>query len=60
MTMADIIASAVILLIIGGAAAYIIREKKRGKKCIGCPYSSSCASKKDGTGCGCCNTKDSK
>ncbi len=60
MTMADIIAIAVILLIIGGAAAYIIKAKKSGKKCIGCPDSCSCASKKGGAGCGCCNTKDSK
>ena len=26
-----------ILLIVGGAVAYIIKEKKSGKKCIGCP-----------------------
>ncbi len=57
MTMANIIALAVIFLVIGGAVAYIIREKKRGKKCIGCPYCSSCASKKGGTACGSCDTK---
>ena len=39
-----IIAIAAILLIIGGAVAYIIKSKKSGKKCIGCPYSSSCSS----------------
>ena len=40
----DIIVIAVIVLIVGGAAAYIIREKRRGRKCIGCPYSESCSS----------------
>ncbi len=39
----DIIAIAVIALIIGGAVAYIIRAKKSGKGCIGCPYSGSCS-----------------
>ena len=33
---------AIILLIIGGAIFYIVREKKKGKKCIGCPYADSC------------------
>lgn len=31
-----------ILLIVGLAAFYIIRQKKKGNQCIGCPYSSSC------------------
>ena len=30
------------LLVVGGAAAYIIRAKKSGKKCIGCPDGGSC------------------
>ena len=42
MTLPDIIVLAVILLAVGGAAAYIIRAKKSGKKCIGCPDGSSC------------------
>ncbi|MBQ9745104.1 MAG: FeoB-associated Cys-rich membrane protein [Clostridia bacterium] len=42
----DIIVIAVICLIIGGASAYIIKAKKSGKKCIGCPDSASCHSKK--------------
>jgi uncharacterized protein (UPF0333 family) len=39
----------VILLIVGSAAAYVIRAKKQGQKCVGCPYSKECASR----GCGC-------
>ncbi len=39
----DIILLSVIVLIVGGAAAFIIRSKKKGKKCIGCPYSSACS-----------------
>ncbi len=51
----DIIAVAVILLIVGGAIAYIVKAKKSGKKCIGCPDSCSCNAKirkNDTTGCG--------
>ncbi|MBO5683018.1 MAG: FeoB-associated Cys-rich membrane protein [Clostridia bacterium] len=48
MTGTDIVVIFVVLAIIGGAIAYIIREKKRGKKCIGCPYSEGCGGR-----CGC-------
>lgn len=41
----DVIAIAVLVLIVGGALAYIIKAKKSGKKCIGCPYADKCASK---------------
>ena len=47
--MTDIIIILVLLALIGAAAGYVIREKKRGAKCIGCPYSKDCASR----GCGC-------
>ena len=42
MGLTDIIILAVIAILIGGAIFYIIREKKKGKKCIGCPYAGSC------------------
>ena len=35
----------IVLMIVGVAIAYIIREKKRGVKCIGCPYAQQCANK---------------
>lgn len=64
MTPTDIIAILAILLIIGGAVFYIIKAKKSGKKCIGCPDSASCSSKNQGGCAGCCgcengNTKNS-
>ena len=46
----EIIAIALVVLIIGGAVAYIIKSKRSGKKCIGCPYSDSCSG-------GCCGEK---
>ncbi len=38
----DFIIIGVIIVIIGGAIAYIIKKKKSGAKCIGCPYSGEC------------------
>ena len=49
----DIIAIIISLIIIGGAVAYIIKAKKSGKKCIGCPDSSSCSGKCSACSCGC-------
>ena len=59
---ADIIAIAVIALIIGGAVAYIIKAKRSGQKCIGCPDSRSCASRGGCQGCngGCHCDEDKK
>ena len=31
-----------ILLTVGGAVTYIVRAKKKGQKCIGCPDSKTC------------------
>lgn len=41
----DILVLVVIVLLLGLAIGYIVREKKRGVQCIGCPYASNCAKK---------------
>lgn len=56
--MDDAIIVVVLLLIIGAAIAYIIKAKKNGAKCIGCPAGGNCAQKNNkssecGCGCGC-------
>ena len=61
----DIIVIAVIALVIGGAVAYIIKAKRSGKKCIGCPDGCSCGGKKKGgaeeSSCGsCCGCHSNK
>ena len=38
----NIIAIALIAVVVGLATIYIIKAKKSGKKCIGCPYADSC------------------
>lgn len=40
--MTDVLIILVLVLILGAAARYIYRAKKKGQKCIGCPYSSTC------------------
>ena len=44
----SIIPIIIIAVIVGLAVAYIIRAKKSGQKCIGCPYAKSCSG-----GCSC-------
>lgn len=45
--MLNYIVIAVLILIISGASYYVYSEKKKGAKCVGCPYS------KDPGGCDC-------
>ena len=50
--MTDLILLLLLVLILGAAVSYIIREKKRGVTCIGCPHSGVCARKgKEGQEC---------
>ena len=46
--MTDFLLILLLSVILGGAAFYIVRAKKRGQKCVGCPHSGSC-----GKNCGC-------
>ncbi len=34
-----------LLAIVGGAALYLVRAKKRGERCVGCPYAKQCGGK---------------
>ena len=49
--MVDYLIIGAIVLIIGGALFYIIKAKKSGKKCIGCPDSASCSKCSSCHGC---------
>ena len=59
--MADIIIVGILLLIVGGAIFYIVKEKKKGTKCIGCPAAGNCPSRNGaGTACICGSQNDTK
>ena len=48
--MIDYVIILAVLLIVGGAGYYVYRAKKRGQKCIGCPYADQCSGGCSGTG----------
>ncbi len=52
--MGDIIAVGIILLIVTLIIIYIVKQKKKGVKCIGCPHS------KGSDSCGCSTPKKQK
>lgn len=49
--MGNIIIIVIILCIVGGIVFYLVRAKKRGQHCIGCPYAKQCGSNCSGS-CG--------
>lgn len=59
--MTDFIVLGIIVVIIVVAIAYIVKEKKRGVKCIGCPAGGTCSGNCGGqSGCtGNCHSENS-
>ena len=51
--MANVIGAVVLLAIIGLAAAYVVKAKKSGQKCIGCPDARTCGKNCSGGYGGC-------
>ena len=41
--MANVIVVIILAVLVGGAVAYMVRAKKSGVKCIGCPSGGACA-----------------
>ena len=54
--MENFIIIAIVVLIVAFAVAYIVKAKKKGVKCIGCPEGSKCTGKCNNCSCGCENT----
>ena len=46
MELIDFIVIGIIAAIVGGAVAYIIKAKRSGKGCIGCPDSATCGARR--------------
>ena len=57
MNIVDYIAIAVVVLTLSAAVFYIVRAKKRGEKCVGCPYAKQCGGNCTG---GCSHTEAEK
>lgn len=56
----NVIATVLLLAVLGGAVAYIVKAKKKGQKCIGCPGGCSCCpSQGEKNSCCACRPKNS-
>ena len=51
--MENLIVIGILIILVGVAALYIWKEKKKGRRCIGCPSAGCCSGK------GCDNMKES-
>lgn len=51
MNMATVVAVIALIVIVFFAVRYIVKEKKKGTKCIGCPMAGQCEKFKSGDGC---------
>ena len=45
--MEDIIIILILLAIAAAIVWYLLRARKRGEKCVGCPYAKQCKNKND-------------
>lgn len=48
--MEDLIVLGILLMIVGAAIHYIYKEKKKGIRCVGCPFAGRCSIKESGNG----------
>jgi len=46
--MENVVVILILAAIISGIIVYLVRAKKRGEKCIGCPYAKQCGGKCNG------------
>ena len=58
--MADLIVIIILALVVGAAVLYIVRAKKRGAKCIGCPDGGTCSGNCGGCLGRCSSVSDSR
>ena len=57
MGLVDVVVLCIVAAILGGCVVFIVQNKKKGNKCIGCPDSCGCA-QNGCAGCsGTCNHK---
>ena len=51
--MTNLIMIGILLMILGSAIVYIVKQKKKGVHCIGCPAGGKCPSQNGGELCSC-------
>ncbi len=43
--MLDLVVLGIIVIILSIPIAYLVKQKKKGNKCVGCPYAQNCNKK---------------
>ncbi|MBQ8197873.1 MAG: FeoB-associated Cys-rich membrane protein [Lachnospiraceae bacterium] len=56
--MANVIVAGVVALILGVSITYIVKAKKAGVKCVGCPAGGTCSGNCNGNCSGCHSDAD--
>lgn len=56
--MENFIVIGILVVIIGAVTFYLVREKKKGVKCVGCPHAKQCGGKCGGSCGGDCNSAE--
>ncbi len=51
MNIKDVVITIVLILVLAASIGYIIKAKKNGAKCIGCPSSKECGTHSCNCGC---------
>ena len=51
--MENVVILLVVALILACALAYVIKAKKKGVKCVGCPYAKECSQNNANSSCSC-------
>jgi len=55
--MEDILVLIIIGVILGAAIIYVVRAKKKGVKCVGCPHANTCGKNAENGSCSCNTNK---
>ncbi len=57
--MEDILVLAILVAVLAAAIIYVVRAKKKGVKCVGCPHANTCGKNTENGSCNCKgNTED--
>ncbi len=51
--MEDILVLVILAVVLVAAIIYVVRAKKKGVKCVGCPHANTCGKNTENVSCNC-------